>query len=186
MTKKHDIIWLDSIDSTNDEARRHISELDNLSVLSVSDQTAGKGQRGNSWLSTAGENLTFSIVLKNSPDWKTAYLKASDQYIISRVTAESVVDLLARCGIQAWIKQPNDIYVDDMKICGMLIENGIRGDRLDYSIIGIGLNVNQTLFDPSLPNPISMCSITGRRYFLRDLLDEFMEIFSEKMLLSLA
>ena len=186
MTKKHDIIWLDSIDSTNDEARRHISELDNLSVLSVSDQTAGKGQRGNSWLSTAGENLTFSIVLKNSPDWKTECLKASDQYIITRVTAESVVDLLARCGIQAWIKQPNDIYVDDMKICGILIENGIRGDRLDYSIIGIGLNVNQTLFDPSLPNPISMCSITGRRYFLRDLLDEFMEIFSEKMLLSLA
>ena len=93
---------------------------------------------------------------------------------------------MARYGIQSWIKQPNDIYVDDMKICGMLIENGIRGERLDYSIIGIGPNVNQTLFDPSLPNPISMCSITGRRYFLRDLLDEFMEIFSEKMLLSLA
>ena len=64
MTKKYDIIWSEELDSTNDEARRRISDLDNLSVLSVERQTAGRGQRGNSWKSAPGENLTFSIILK--------------------------------------------------------------------------------------------------------------------------
>ena len=64
MTNKHDIMWFDSLDSTNDEAARHISDIDNLSVLSALEQSKGRGQKGNSWLSAPGINLTFSVVLK--------------------------------------------------------------------------------------------------------------------------
>ena len=185
MTKKHDIIWLKSVDSTNDECRRRISDMDNLSVMSAMSQTAGKGQRGNTWSSSPGENLTFSVVLK----FKSATtndglepMQAYDQSIISEITSLSVVDLLSSHGIQAKIKLPNDIYVDWKKICGMLIENAVRGEWMTYSIIGIGLNVNQRNFDVSLPNPTSMALLSSENdtlYNLEVLLEEFMEIFKQ-------
>ena len=152
-----------------------------MSVLSVIDQTSGKGQRGHKWSSAPGENLTFSIVLKGGSSEDGKGMMASDQYMINRSTAQSVVLLLEKHGIKSWIKQPNDIYVNDRKICGTLIENSLQGNTLVYSIIGIGLNVNQTIFDPTLPNPISMSSITGTHYDIRSLLDEFMDIFLENL-----
>ncbi len=155
MTKKHDIIWLESIDSTNEEARRRLPELDNLSVLSARQQTAGRGQRGNTWSSEPGDNLTFSIVLKYGSGALTQ-IRAADQSAISEITALSVVDLLSSHGIGAEIKWPNDIYVGDRKVCGILIEHSVRDACLSSSIIGVGLNVNQTEFDPALPNPTSM------------------------------
>lgn len=177
MTKKHDIIWLDTVDSTNEEVRRHISELDNLSVVSAFRQTAGRGQRGNTWSSEDGCNLTFSILLKNLE------IRAADQFVLSEIAALSVVDLLAIHDIDAVIKWPNDIYADKEKICGILIENSLRDSYISYSIIGIGLNVNQKTFDPSLPNPTSMAlSSKGKkdeRFELKSLLEEFMRIFKE-------
>ena len=155
MKNKHDIIWLEEVDSTNEEARRRISDIDNLSVVSAVRQTAGRGQRGNRWQSADGENLTFSIVLKFGAD-QLESMAASGQFVISEVAALSVVDFLARHDIEAKIKWPNDIYVGDKKICGILIENALKGNCLSHSIVGIGLNVNQTVFDPSLPNPTSM------------------------------
>jgi len=186
MAKRHDIIWLETVDSTNEEAKRHISTLDNLSVLSVSYQTQGKGQRSNRWLSEPGCNLLISIVMKPSEIWGKGCLEAKDQFTVSRITAESVVELLGCHDIEARIKLPNDIYVGDNKICGILIENGIKGNLLEYSIIGIGLNVNQTTFDAALPNPVSMSSITGRTYDLSCLLDRFMDIFIDKAVISLS
>lgn len=176
MTKKHDIIWLDSADSTNKEAGRRISVLDNLSVLSAVRQTAGRGQRGNSWSAKSGENLTFSIVLKYGYG-ATPEIRALEQSAISEMTALSVVDLLAAHGIETKIKWPNDIYAGDRKICGILIEHSVRDSYLSSSIIGVGLNVNQTEFDPSLPNPTSMSLCNQERYLLPDLLEEFMDIF---------
>lgn len=190
MTKKHDIIWLESIDSTNEEARRRFHELDNLSVLSAYQQTAGRGQRGNTWTSEPGDNLTFSIVLKYASGALTP-IRAVDQSAISEITALSVVDLLSSHGIGAEIKWPNDIYVADRKICGILIEHSVRDACLSSSIIGIGLNVNQTEFDPSLPNPTSMLlsSSSHPEYSschpeqsegpipLHPLLEEYMDIF---------
>ena len=177
MTKKHDIIWLDTVDSTNNEVRRRISNLDNLSVLSASEQTAGRGQTGNTWIAAPGENLTFSIVIKFGKDsWAFAPLRALDQFVISEITALSVVDLLAAHDIHAKIKWPNDIYVGDRKICGILIENSLRERMLSSSIIGVGLNVNQTSFDPSLPNPASMALCSGHSLPLEPLLEEFMYI----------
>ena len=125
MTKKHDIIWLDMTDSTNMEASRRISELDNLSVLSASKQTSGRGQMGNSWESETGKNLTFSILLK-SDNGSIFQVKACDQFIISEAAALSVTDLLAAHGIPAKIKWPNDIYVGNRKICGILIQKSLR------------------------------------------------------------
>ncbi len=150
MTKKHDIIWLESVDSTNEEARRHISDIDNLSVLSALEQTDGRGQRGNKWTSNAGENLMFSIVLK-SP-----VLMPEDHFALNEIAALSVADFLSTYGIKAEIKWPNDIYVGEKKICGILIENSFRGKTISSSIIGIGLNINQRNFNVNLPNPTSM------------------------------
>ena len=169
MTKRADIIWLEMVDSTNDEARRHISEIDNLSVVSAFSQSAGRGQRGNTWSAKAGENLTFSILAKH------AGIRALDQFVISEITALSVVDLLAIHGINARIKWPNDIYFKDKKIAGILIKNEIKGIMLGISIIGIGLNINQTDFSDDIPNPISMKMITGKDYDLTATLSDICE-----------
>ena len=181
MTKKHDIIWLDTTDSTNEEAKRNILSLDNLSVVSAYQQTAGRGQRGNTWSSSPGENLTFSIVIRYGHEYgHTLPMRACDQFAVSEATALAVVDLLASYDIDAKIKWPNDIYVGDRKICGILIENSLRDGFMSSSIIRVGLNVNQTVFDPSLPNPTSMI-LSGndelQPHSLESLLEEFVDIF---------
>ena len=174
MAKKHDIMWLKSVDSTNEEARRHISDIDNLSVLSAYEQTAGRGQRGNTWTSNAGENLMFSIVLKSPA------LMAEDHFALNEITALSVADFLSTYGIKAEIKWPNDIYVDEKKICGILIENSFRGKSISTSIIGIGLNINQRNFNVNLPNPTSMvlCRAQDRPLDIHICLEGFMNIFT--------
>ena len=179
---KADIIWLGSTDSTNEEARRHIYDIDNLSVMSASEQTSGRGQRGNTWSSAPGENLTFSIVLKFSiPGDNEEILPAvmaHDQFILTEIASISVINFLERYGIKARIKWPNDIYVGRKKICGMLIENSVRGNYLSSSIVGIGLNINQRNFDINLPNPTSMTLYRQDVDFeIRLCLKEFIEIF---------
>ena len=196
MTKMYDIMWLESVDSTNSEAKRHISDIDNLSVLSALSQSEGRGQKGNKWSSFPGENLTFSIVLKFGE--QTAgkagpgvaekarlsvagklqlVVAAREQFVLTKITSLSIVEFLSRHGIKAKIKWPNDIYVGDKKICGVLIENSLRGENLSSSIIGIGLNVNQRNFDVNLPNPTSMILETGFEEDIRKCLEEFMDIF---------
>lgn len=186
MKSNFDIIWLDSVDSTNDEAKRRISGLDNLSVLSALSQTKGRGQGDHLWISETGSNLLFSIILKYSSPADSVQspllsVQAHDQIVISQITALAVVDLLAVHGIEAKIKWPNDIYVGDKKICGILIEHSVRGKWLTSSIIGIGLNINQRNFDVSLPNPTSMV-LSGpesqNAYDTGELLVEFMDIFT--------
>ncbi len=173
MTKKHEIIWHDCLDSTNDEARRHIQDLDNLSVVAASVQTGGRGQGDHIWISPHGENLLFSIVLK----FGEGELHAKDVMKISQHTSECLVKFLSVHGIEAWIKPPNDIYVRDKKICGTLIENSVRGSWVSNSIIGIGLNINQRNFDVNLPNPTSMALETGKAYDIVACLDEFLDLF---------
>ncbi len=174
MSKKHDIIWLESVDSTNEEAKRHISDIDNLSVLSALEQTAGRGQRGNTWTSTPGENLMFSIVLKDPK------ISARDQFVLNEIASLAVVDFLSMHGISARIKWPNDIYVGVKKICGILIENSLHGSAISSSIIGIGLNINQRNFNVNLPNPTSMvlCRAEDGPLDIHRCLEEFMDIFN--------
>lgn len=174
MTKRADIIWLGEVDSTNSEARRHISDIDNLSVVSALSQSQGRGQMGNTWSSAPGENLTFSIVMK--PEGLNA-IRARDQFVLSEAAALTIVEFLSGHDIQAEIKWPNDIYVGNRKICGMLIENSLRGDTISHSIIGIGLNVNQRNFDINLPNPTSMAILSGIGTDIRKALEEITDTF---------
>ena len=180
MTKDFLIKWFDSLDSTNDEALRHISAYDNLSVIAAWEQTAGRGQRGNSWSAAPGENLTFSVVLKYGPG-ALEPLPAASAFCLSKASSLAVCDVLEAYGVKALIKWPNDIYVRNRKICGMLIENSLSGDKLSTSVIGIGLNVNQKEFPPQLVNPVSMASVTGSDYLVKDVLDTFCKAFSGRL-----
>ena len=191
MTKRYDIMWFESIDSTNSEAKRRISDIDNLSVLSALSQSEGRGQKGNKWSSVPGENLTFSIVLKFGAEVMNKSLvsfqiAAKKQFVLTEITSLSVVEFLSRHGIKAQIKWPNDIYVADRKICGILIENSLRGEHLSSSIIGIGLNVNQRNFDVNLPNPTSIALETGLQEDIKECLEEFMDIFQNILFAALS
>ena len=120
MKSNPDIIWLDVAESSNDEARRAIDSLDNLSVVAVRCQTKGRGQRTNTWETAPGQNLTFSVVLKDFE------ILPKEQIAISQITALSVVDFLRMHGIESNIKLPNDIYVGNKKkaceYCGIYSE----------------------------------------------------------------
>jgi BirA family biotin operon repressor/biotin-[acetyl-CoA-carboxylase] ligase len=120
------------------------------------DQTDGKGQRGNSWESEPSKNLTFSIVL-----YPTA-IEANKQFHLSMLASIAIIDTLTDYTDGFSIKWPNDIYWHDKKICGILIENELEGQYLSQSIIGIGLNINQTEFLSSAPNPVSLYQIIGK------------------------
>ena len=163
------ILRVQRLPSTNAWAMEQLGELDNLSVIRADCQTEGRGQRGNRWLSAPGENLTFSLVLRPSD------LPAREQMQITALASVSLRETLLSQGIPAQIKWPNDIYVEGKKLAGMLIENRLELTRIAASVIGIGLNVNQEAFDPSLPNPISMRLLSGASFDCDTLLEAFLK-----------
>ena len=165
MERRVRIRWTDETDSTQDELRRHIEASDNLSVVAALNQTSGRGQRGNTWHSAKGLNLTFSMLLRFGNGY-SAPLKASGQFGITRAMTLGVSRYLESEGIESRIKWPNDIYIRNRKVCGMLIENIIEDGMVASSIVGIGLNVNQREFPPGIPNPTSMSLRTGKEYSL--------------------
>lgn len=182
MAKEFKIIRLEEVDSTNNEIKRRGDSLDNLSVIITNKQTAGRGQVGNKWLSPPGENLTFSILLRPGSDGLPA-IKATEQFLISRIATLSVSDLLEEKGIKCRIKWPNDIYVRNKKICGMLIENTLSFENVASTIVGIGLNVNQEIFSPELMNPTSMYKVSGEKYGLEECLQGILKNFALYMAL---
>lgn len=121
-------------------------------------QDAGQGLGGTTWFSEPGSNLLMSVVFR--PD----FLPVRKIYLISKSIALAIKDFLTEEGIPAKIKWPNDIYADDKKICGVLIENSLRGSVILQSICGIGLNINQQIFPKEIPNAVSMKMITGKTY----------------------
>ncbi len=169
MHNKIHIIWYDELDSTNSEALRHISSFANLSVLGAVNQTAGRGQRGNTWHAAPGENLTFSMVLKFGPSGLPP-LRADRQFRISQAATLGLLDFLAEEAISCTVKWPNDVYAGRKKISGMLVENVLDGEYVSASVVGIGLNVNQRDFPPALVNPTSMACQTHERYDIKTLL----------------
>jgi BirA family biotin operon repressor/biotin-[acetyl-CoA-carboxylase] ligase len=123
------------------------------------DQYAGKGQRGKQWKTKAGENIILSVVLN------TSGLQVSKQFTLSMAIAVAVRDLFSFYAVNnTFVKWPNDLYWCDRKAGGILIENIIRGKDWQWSIAGIGINVNQTTFDTSVLNAISLKQITGKTY----------------------
>ena len=154
-------LYLEETDSTNDFLRQYTpGEDEDMTVVWTDFQRKGRGQGSNQWESEAGKNLTFSVLIH--PD----KVRAQDQYIISMAVAETMHRFLSGmvdAAIQ--IKWPNDIYVGDSKIGGILIENHLSGEHIKDCIIGIGLNVNQTVFVSDAPNPISMRMICAQSDF---------------------
>lgn len=152
-------IWLESVDSTNSYCMKLAQEGEQEGlVVAAFFQEKGRGQRGNTWESKRGENLTFSLLLRPN------FLRVEEQFIISKAIALSICDWLKNNNVDACIKWPNDIYIGEKKIAGVLIENSFSSPFLGISIIGIGLNLNQTIFSSSIPNPISLTLLTGLQY----------------------
>ncbi len=150
------IYRLEEAASTNDIARGNAYL--HGDVIVAESQSAGRGQQGNSWHSRPGENLTLSAVLTPS------FLRAQAQFLLLEAVSLAVAGTLEHYGLEAHIKWPNDIYLGDNKVAGLLIENDICGDAIARTIAGIGLNINQDVFPASLPNPTSMRLAAGRRF----------------------
>lgn len=154
-------VVLSRVDSTNTYALARIAEgpVAEGTAYCALEQTAGKGQRGRRWSSAPGENILLSLVLR------PRRLPPGDQFLLSAAAALGVLDLLrAHAGPLSRIKWSNDLYWQDRKMGGMLIENQLRGSEWSYAVVGIGLNINQLSFPTGLPNPVSLREVTGRRH----------------------
>jgi BirA family transcriptional regulator, biotin operon repressor / biotin---[acetyl-CoA-carboxylase] ligase len=160
------IIRINETTSTN-EYLNELAEKEGLpegfAVFALS-QTQGRGQYGTFWESEAGKNINVSFILR--PE----FLPADKMFLISKVVSLAIVDYLNNLGKNFTVKWPNDIYYQDKKVAGVLIENEIMGDRVVYSVIGIGLNVNQEVFSGDLPNPISLATIFRKCFDLDEVL----------------
>ncbi|KAA6312566.1 Bifunctional ligase/repressor BirA, partial [termite gut metagenome] len=145
------LIRLEETDSTS----RYLTtlcehnEVEEFTIVLSHFQTAGRGQREHSWKSEAGKNLLFSMALYPS------FLEVRNQFLLSQIMSLSMKEGLGEFASGFSLKWPNDIYWEEKKIGGMLIENDLVGNRIRRSIVGIGININQEKFHPSLPNPVS-------------------------------
>jgi BirA family transcriptional regulator, biotin operon repressor / biotin---[acetyl-CoA-carboxylase] ligase len=138
-------------------------------------QTAGRGQRGNSWEAQPGMNLTFSLLLKPT------FLEIQKQFFLNVMVSLGIRDYLTRkAGTKVHIKWPNDILVQEKKICGVLIENQLTGKVISNSVVGIGLNVNQQQFD--VPAATSIARLTNSPSDLSDELDELVHTLEVRYL----
>lgn len=157
-------ILVHSTESTNSYLSKMAMLLPSGTVIHTPEQTAGRGQRGNSWESETGKNALFSVLLKKPA------VPVVSQFYISEAVALAVVTVLSRYADGFTIKWPNDIYYGDRKVCGMLIEHSIMGASINHSILGVGINVNQTEFKSDAPNPMSLAQIMGREISVDEVL----------------
>lgn len=165
--------YLEETDSTNSYLRRLLEEeeLPEGTAVVAGFQKAGRGQVGNSWESEAGKNLLFSMVLY--PD----SLLAAEQFLLSQIVCLSLKQVLDNYTEGISVKWPNDVYWQDRKIAGILIENDLSGAYLSHSIVGIGLNLNQERFTSPAPNPVSLKQITGETYDIESILGLYASSF---------
>lgn len=149
------IIKLESVDSTNNYTSKLLADnkLAEGTVVLAGYQNLGRGQINNSWESEPGKNLLMSVILY--PD----FLPVQQQFLLSKVVALGVRDMLACYVNEVKIKWPNDIYIGDKKIAGILIENSIMGYTIGSTVAGIGVNINQKLFMGDAPNPVSLVQL---------------------------
>jgi len=148
--------------------------IDEFTLVSAQFQEQGKGQRGKSWQSNAGENMLSSLVL-------FPRIKVKNQFLISAATALSLIELLQDYGLIAQIKWPNDILVKGKKIAGILIENQIKGDMIESSVIGVGLNVNQSSFDAFDWEATSISIETKAEVNLEEFIAAWQKLAEEKL-----
>jgi len=177
MTKRW--IHLDEVDSTN----RYLHDLDDdgsdLTIVEADHQLAGRGQGSNTWESERGQNLLFSIRIRPT------MVPVACQFMLSEMEALALLDAiqpLLRSGDSAadkrlTLKWPNDIYHDDRKLGGTLIETAVGARSLKSCIFGTGINVNQTVFTSDAPNPVSLRQIVGHELDRHALLESIVKQF---------
>ncbi|WP_375579204.1 biotin--[acetyl-CoA-carboxylase] ligase [Marivirga tractuosa] len=165
------VVSLPSCHSTNDlmaqmSAKKQLYE---GAIIITKHQTKGKGQRGNQWNSPAGDNLTFSVF------FKPQFLKASQQFELNRMTSLALLDVVKSYNAESkvFVKWPNDLILNKRKVAGILIENSINQNGISESIIGIGLNVNQT--DGLLPTATSFAKQFEKEFDLDKVLLEIVQ-----------
>ncbi len=168
-------VFIDEVDSTNLEAVRRYENGSLMSgtIIRTAFQTSGKGYEKNYWESEKGKNLLFTVSVK------PANIKASEQFMLTQIISLAIVEVLdyiiPEKGVS--VKWPNDIYVGDKKIAGILIQNFIKNEDIDISLIGVGLNVNQTVFREETPNPTSLKLETGKEFDLDRIFEKIIERF---------
>jgi BirA family biotin operon repressor/biotin-[acetyl-CoA-carboxylase] ligase len=173
------LIWLPACPSTNSEAQALLVQnraSEGCTVI-TGHQTQGRGQRGNQWEAAAGENLTLSIV------WQPTFLAASQQFLLSQAVALGVYDwaqTLLGPDPKLKVKWPNDLYFGNQKFGGILIENSLSGAKIQHSIVGIGLNINQQQFP--IATATSIGQLTGRAYALDTLAARLLESLERRYL----
>jgi BirA family biotin operon repressor/biotin-[acetyl-CoA-carboxylase] ligase len=161
---------LSEVDSTNNYAMRQVQAhmAEHGASWFALHQNSGKGQREKPWIDERGKNLILSTVIE-----PRHYLSVDNQFLLTVVVALACFDLFEFYAVnKTSIKWPNDIYWGDRKAGGILIENLIHGKQWTYSVVGIGININQTLFTCNLPNPVSLKQITGKTFAPADLAKE--------------
>lgn len=182
----------DELSSTNDYAAELIAsaafETGNMyskskpaegTVIRADSQSAGRGQFGSPWSSAPGKNLTFSVILY--PNW----LDIGAQFKLSMAVALALHDAvrtLQPTPLPIKVKWPNDLYIGACKTAGILIQNNIQGSGIQSSIVGIGLNVNQLDFDPTLPNPTSLALAFGNTFDLNEVAELLFECLERRYL----
>ena len=168
------MIKIEELSSTNDYASEivHNGFVPDFMVVMTDFQTKGRGQRGNHWVSAAGQNLLFSIVVHPTE------IPIKEQFIISQAVSLALCEVVSLYCESVCIKWPNDIYVGDKKIAGILIENSLNNKKIATSIIGIGLNVNQTEYD-DVPNPTSLRAELGKELKRDEVLEQFLSRFRQ-------
>ncbi|MBC8053602.1 MAG: biotin--[acetyl-CoA-carboxylase] ligase [Sphingobacteriaceae bacterium] len=174
------VVTLKQVDSTNNFLKNELAKSTPLcegTVILAEEQFAGRGQANNTWYSEPGKNLTFSLLL--SP----AFLNPEKQFLLNKSLSIAINDTLTTIiGNKAKIKWPNDIYYDNDKLGGVLIENILRGNSIKYSIIGIGLNINQTQFRSDIKNVTSLKKILHRDYDIKDVLYQLCSSIEQRYL----
>ncbi len=180
MTIGSHIIELKSTASTNIHAVKILEDErpEEGTVIITDEQTAGTGTDVNLWESEPGKNLTFSLIIY--PD----SLHPEKQFYLNKVFSlglhDSLKEILPKAGIS--VKWPNDIYIEDKKVAGILIRNSIRDNTFNYSVIGIGVNVNQEIFRSDAPNPVSLKPYTGHDLDLKMVLQHVCNRCNERLL----
>jgi len=172
------IIKLNATDSTNLYLKELMKSqsLEDYTVIAADDQKSGRGQMGTNWESEPFKNLTFSILKKMDP------FKVTEPFVLNICVSLAIHEVLNKLQIaDLSVKWPNDILSGNSKICGILIENMLSGNRILASVIGIGLNVNQVTFD-NLPNVSSLKLLTGKSFNLDNLLKEFQKELKQTFL----
>ena len=172
------IIKLNATDSTNLYLKdlMNIKSLGDYTIVVADKQTLGRGQMGTKWESKPFNNLTFSVLKKNDLE------KVTNPFLLNICVSLAVYTLLSKLHLpDLKVKWPNDILSGNFKICGILIENIFSGNRILASVIGIGLNVNQTTFN-NLPNVSSLKLLTGKTFNLDQLLAEFQSVLKQTFL----